>query len=385
MRALVLLCLLAPVASADTWKFMVSADTRSSGGDNGVNTTILGEIANRTVAEGAEFILVPGDLALSATTAAFNTWKSTMQPVYNAGIGVYAIRGNHDTNDLSAWNAAFYADMPHNGPAGEIGLTYSFTRHNALIVGMDEYVTSHRVNQAWLDQQFATNAQPLVFVFGHEPAFKVYHTDNLDNYSANRDAFWSSIRDAGGRSYFCGHDHLYDQAGIDDGDGNPYNNVRQMLIGNGGAPFYNGYSYNGANTTWTPTNVAHDENNYGYVLVEVNDNSVTMTYKHRTSAGVYEPYGTAFSYTAVEGDANHDGIVDLKDYATWFSQFNQTDGPTWLAADFNHDGVVDLNDYATWFNHFNMNSGASPVPEPSSLAVMAVACAVAAMKRRRRA
>ena len=102
-------------------------------------------------------------------------WQSTMAPLFDAGVGVYPVRGNHEADvpgSTTAWSAAFtgrYA-LPANGPTGETGLTYSFTAKNALFVGLDEYVNLHRVNQAWLDAQLAANTSPHVFVFGHERA-----------------------------------------------------------------------------------------------------------------------------------------------------------------------------------------------------------------------
>lgn len=297
--ALLAVGLVTAAASATGWKFVVAGDTRSDGLDNGVNVTILGEIANATVAQGAEFILVPGDLALSGGAAAFATWKSTMQPVYNAGIGVYPIRGNHDTGDLTAWNNAFGSGMPQNGPAGELGLTYSFTRHNALIVGLDEYISgnAHRVNQTWLDGQFAANTMPNVFVFGHEPAFKANHVDCLDDYPTNRDTLVNSILAEGGRSMFVGHDHFYDHARIGDADGGIDNDFHQFIVGDGGAPFYTTATYDGANGSFSVNPVAHDAGAYGYELVEVDGLNVTMTHMRRTSPGVFTA-DDVFSYTA---------------------------------------------------------------------------------------
>ena len=128
---------------AEAWKFIVSGDSRGS--DNGVNTTILAEIAQQTIAQNAEFILMPGDLVNGYTTetnlqSQLLTWRNTMQPVYAEGIGVYPVRGNHEKGGSygvpTAWNNVF-ADLtgsggldyrlPQNGPAGEENLTWSFT------------------------------------------------------------------------------------------------------------------------------------------------------------------------------------------------------------------------------------------------------------------
>jgi len=227
--------------AAAPWKFIVSGDSR--GGDNGINAPILAEIASQIVGHNPDFVLFPGDLVSGYTTPAILesqllNWRTTMQPVYAAGIGVYTIRGNHDAGSVTAWNNVFtgaYA-LPGNGPAGEQNFTYSVSHKNALVLGLDQYVTSHRVNQPWVDAQLATNSSPHVFAFGHDPAFEAQHGDCLDSYPANRDAFWQSLADAGARAYFAGHDHFYDHARVNDGNGDLDDDLHQYIVGTAGAP-----------------------------------------------------------------------------------------------------------------------------------------------------
>jgi autotransporter-associated beta strand protein len=302
------------VGVADTsWKFAVVGDTHIPSG------TITGEIAASMISDGVKLAVFPGDLvdAGSGTSSAtmlsqLNAWKSAVAPLYNAGIGVYAVRGNHEadaTGSISAWDSAFsgaYA-LPSNGPSGETNLTYSFTYNNALFVGMDEYVDGyHELNQAWLNQQLAANTHPHVFVFGHEAAFKGFHTDCLDDYASPRDTFWQSLTAAGARTYFCGHDHFFDAARIDDGDGNANNDVYQVITGTGGGSLFDSCSYNGVNDSYTPVGLYHDEAN-GYLLVDVSgrtdgDLDVTLTFKQRTynsTSGTYQYLPTyALTYTA---------------------------------------------------------------------------------------
>lgn len=345
----------------ESWRFVVVGDTRGADSTNyGVNVPIVAELATAIVNEGARFVLVPGDLVYSGgVNGAFAMWKTTMQPVYDAGIGVYPIRGNHDLETSGYWTSAFGADLPDNGPSGEVNYTYSFNHNNAFCVGLDEYVTTHRVNQTWLNQQLAANVKPHVFVFGHEPAFKVNHTDCLDDYPTNRNTFWNSIAAAGGRTYFCGHDHLYDHARIDDGDGNTADDVHQYLVGTGGAPFYTSGSYNGANSPFVPIYILRDLYYYGYALVEIDGANVTLTWKHRTAPNVYTATSDVFSYSVytVAADLDKDGDVDLDDFTLFRGCFN---GPNRLPAaagcagsDFDHDNDVDLEDFAIFRSCFN--------------------------------
>jgi hypothetical protein len=281
--------------AADTttvWRFVVTGDGRGSSGANQINTNVMSEIAQATVSEGADALLFVGDLVYSGNLAAFQQWTNVMAPVYQAGIGVYPVRGNHDLG--SGWTNTFAQYLPANGPSGEVFYTYAATNRSALFVALDQYITPSRINQAWLDALLASNRLPHIFAFGHMPAFKVTHADCLDDYPNERDAFWNALSNAGARVYFCGHDHFYDHARLDDGDGNPNNDLHQMIVGTAGAPLYAAGPYDGANSIWTPVGQFH-EAQYGYVLGEVDGPNVTLTWKHRTAPGVYEASET-FAY-----------------------------------------------------------------------------------------
>ena len=304
---------LSNAAPATAWRFALVGDTHVPA------STVLGEMATAMVVDGVKLALFAGDIAQSGASASASTfaaqlvaWKALVGPLYAAGIGVYPIRGNHENDarqSVDTWNAAFSGryQLPANGPTGETNLSYSFTYKNALFVGLDEYVNTHRVNQPWLDQQFAANqTRPHVFVFGHEPAFKVFHEDNLDNFVAERDTFWKSLARSGARTYLSGHDHFFDAARMDDGDGNPNNDIYQVVVGTGGGDLFDRHNYGGANSSYTPAQLAHSMAN-GYLLVELSgatdtDLKVTLTFKQRTvgASGVvsYVP-SYSFGYTAV--------------------------------------------------------------------------------------
>jgi len=74
---------------------------------------------------------------------------------------------------------------------------------------------------------------------------------------------------------------------VDDGDGDPENDIHQYIVGTAGAPLYGDGPYDGANGSWQPQRVLH-ENQHGYVVVEIDEMSVTLTWKHRVAPGVYE-------------------------------------------------------------------------------------------------
>jgi len=305
------------------WTYAVYCDTR---GDNdtanltksGVNEAVVNSVAKDMVKEGVELVIFPGDAVNGwwATTtpyaSQFATWRKAMAPVYESGIKVYPVRGNHevggtdfypypwppgssptptilpDASLMTAYRDAFSDPwIPINGPAGEVGLTYSFVYKNAFFVGLDQNVNPFRVNQTWLDTQLLQKTQQHTFVYGHTPAFRVGHTDSLAYYPEDRDLFWNSLGNAGVRMYFSGHDHLYNRAHINDQAGHT---IYQVLTGAGGAPF----------NTWTPPYAEgdkvvgdyHQEGKNGYVLVTVDGPHVTMRWKSLSSANGQDVWTT---------------------------------------------------------------------------------------------
>lgn len=291
------------------WKFAVISDTQGNNDADSqkpfINEKILTAIADDIVHEHPDFVLVSGDLVNgwlhnggTDYAAQFAAWKDVMEPVYNAGIEVYPIRGNHEDGPerlalsplpanleppagsqaslKDAFRKAFNQSyIPLNGPEGEKGLTYSFSHKNALIIGLDEYtVSQHKVNQAWLDSQIALKKEVHLFVYGHEPAFGVSHKDNLSFFPEDRDKFWNAIGKGNGRVYFCGHDHIYNRAAISDSAGNL---IRQIVAGTGGGSLrtWSGKYHEPMRATGE---YARDYLN-GYLLVIVDGSNATIEWK----------------------------------------------------------------------------------------------------------
>jgi hypothetical protein len=289
---------------ADTthWRFTVASDSHVTNSES--SGVMLGKIAQSILKDNVDLTLWGGDIVDASVwtndgfASQLRAWRNVLAPIYDAGIGVYPVRGNHGSFFTPGWQSVF-SDLPDNGPEDEKYATYSFSHNGAFFVGLDQWGSHpYRVNQTWLDAQFAANTSPLVFVFGHTPAYSVYHGDCLDDYPAQRDAFIDSIAAEGGRTYFCGHDHSYNHAEIDS-DGNPDNDIHQIVVGSAGTKIYPWYgTYNGNNSGDTVSRI-YSESNQGYVLVDVNGLDVTMTWK------AYDPLTDSFvardqwGYTAV--------------------------------------------------------------------------------------
>ncbi len=288
-----LLLLPACAALADTsFRFAAFGDTRGNDPTtNTVNDVVLAEIRDQLLTENIDLVLVDGDLTYMGTQPELEHWASLfMDPLLQAGIRVYPTRGNHD-GFLSAWNTVFSGNraLPANGPNAASEVTYSVAHKTALFVALDRLQSTLAVNQAWLDPVFAANTLPHVFVMNHYPAYAVVHTDCLAENPTLRDAFWDSMGAAGCRVYFCGHDHLYNRARVQDSAGNW---ICQYLVGSGGAPLY----------IWTGTYAdpsvqgIFSVGDYGYCVVDVQGAQVTLAFKQR-SPSLSTPYVTVDTYT----------------------------------------------------------------------------------------
>jgi hypothetical protein len=317
-------------AEEASWKFVVLCDTRSNpcdadGGVHGVNAAVLGRIAVAVAAEKPDVVLVPGDLILGNGYTCkppqpapdppenqFRLWRQVLKPVYDTGARVLPLRGNHEMDRdaimsdwsscrkrqpveqtiLNAYRAVFNDSyIPANGPGTQKGLTYSLSHKNALFVGLDETTDQFQVDQKWFDKVLAKDKRTHLFVFGHYPAYAVKHKDCLACYGRARNRFWDAIGNAGGRLYFCGHDHFYDRAAIPDAKGHL---LQQVLVGNGGAPFSSdpdGYPDPKVRRE------EHIENAYGYVVVSVKGREVSARLKVLDPSGVWRN-ADAFCYLA---------------------------------------------------------------------------------------
>jgi len=87
----------------------------------------------------------------------------------------------------------------------------------------------------------------------------------------------------------------------------------------------------------------------------------------------------------IDGDSDIDGDVDYADYVTARDRFGQAGPAVWFGGDFDLDGDTDAADYVLLKRNFGRTVGGAAlgggpsVPEPSSLALLALAaCAIAA-------
>jgi len=297
----ILMLLVGSVASshATPWRFIVFADTQAPDWTNQLNNVIMAELSQAITNEQPAFVLFGGDMVNSPLPGTTEAWIESMQPVYQAGIPVFPAVGNHDADAVFEIKRLLGPGLPDNGPEGEIDQTYAVTHEDSLVLVLNVFTHTNllRVNQKWVDAVLATNTQTHVFAISHAPAFNVFHIDCLGSYPQERNNFWFSLKKANCRMYFSGHDHFYDHARIEDGDGDPDNDIHQFILGTGGAAFYNDSVYDGDNGPYNLQRVLHEQQ-YGYLRVEVDGLRVTATWCRRTAPGVFTASSEVFSYSA---------------------------------------------------------------------------------------
>ena len=89
-----------------------------------------------------------------------------------------------------------------------------------------------------------------------------------------------------------------------------------------------------------------------------------------------ENYALAWSVTGpLPGDADLDGDVDIFDLSALGNSY-LLHGRTWANGDFNGDGIVNVLDLSFLANNYGVAAaGGEPVPEPTALALLAIAAA----------
>lgn len=288
---------------------------------DGINKKITQEIARAVLDERAQMMLWTGDLANvnekkpETLRNELIAWRSIMQPLYDHGVVVLPVRGNHEVTyytehgpldgepiqeSAQIWNEVFSGEyaLPGNGPANEKNMSFYCTRGPVLVVGLDQFFQNHphSVDQAWLDQTLKENWRPFIFVFGHEPAFTAgHHRDNLGVNRRSPNVMWESLIKAGARVYLCGHDHFYDHMKIVRTRADSGPEMHQLTAGTAGAPFYDN-DVQEDYPEWKLSHVAHKKT-YGYILITVKRKKATIAFKERLSPGEYRSFDS-FSYVA---------------------------------------------------------------------------------------
>ncbi len=250
------------------------------------------------------------------------------------------------------------------GPTNCEETTYSFDYENTHFVVLNQYYdgssdigTDGDVLDSlyfWLANDLAANTMPLVFVFGHEPAYpqpdayngRERHVgDSLDKYQARRDRFWALLREYGVVAYICGHTHNYSA-------------VRHRGVWQLDAGHARGAGDTGAPSTFFLIDVAGDSLSDVTVTVyrDIHDgvydyddlvHTLDASYYSHAVDGLmdYNPKEELLDSLASDPDHGGDGQMDYL-YLSW------DDSALYLA--FEHN---DFNDAGDLFVYFDSDTG----------------------------
>jgi len=328
------------VASNATWSFGVMADTQWTGvpddgqNPNSVSVAVTDRLNNEFIAKGVKFVIQVGDLTDNGAALSLDTRARQAQALYNAGIGFFPMRGNHEASAVaaaefqrifpqtldgnhnnspadvlalttaddanlgaSAWAKTRSTLLPcgtgFSSPAANLsGLSYTFTYNNANFVVIDSFTPTDGTTanvpgqQSWIDTTLgAKPAANHAFVLTHKGLITPNHVDILfgsdpSQNAAAQNAFLSSLQANGVRYYINGHDHIHQRSQIASPDG--LSKVTEITCASDSSKFYipanpsNDAKYNGTALRETP--LAQDRNTIGYYIYTVDGSKVTVDY-----------------------------------------------------------------------------------------------------------
>jgi hypothetical protein len=316
------------------WKFGVMADTQwtvaadpAGENPNGVAVSIIRQLNEEFIRHGVKFVLQVGDLTENGNDADIATRAAAAQTLYDAGIGFFPMRGNHETyaspaNDYGI--DAFRLNFPQahcGGPRVGVrncdspvlngaypddleGMSYSFDYgqgdSSARFVVIDDWATPHKRadaagypygysiadQQAWIDARLnrATRRTEHAFVFSHQNLIGENHQDSLFSGYTNanpdvQNAFFSSLQANGVRYYICGHDHIHQRSIVASPDGQSA--VQELIAASNSSKFYTPKAL--TDEKWygqksRETSVSQERYSVGYYIVTVDGPRVTIDY-----------------------------------------------------------------------------------------------------------
>ncbi|NTW59201.1 MAG: metallophosphoesterase [Nitrospirae bacterium] len=312
-------------ASAEAWKFGVMSDTQWKANVDGENPEtvavgIINQMNTRFINHNVKFVIQVGDLVDKETNSpnglpsnrTMDTRASAAQALYDAGIGFYPLRGNHEGSLAAALEfQTLYSQTTGSGPhvfgASTFsspsttlnGLSYSFDYNNARFVILDQFTRTDGTNYlnssnnniidqlGWIDMQLSTRpGKTHGFVFSHKNLIGQNHTDILfgSNPASNpaaQNAFIGSLAANGVRYHLGGHDHMHNRSIVMSPDGSAA--VQDIIAASNSYKFYipqipsNDAKYNVPAFGFTrETPIAQELFTVGYYIFTVDGPRVTV-------------------------------------------------------------------------------------------------------------
>lgn len=315
---------LATALSEDAWCFGIMADTQwQTGGNSGGEpascaVTVIDALNQQFIQHQCGFVIQCGDLVdVEAVNGVrtLPTREAHCHALYDAGIGFFPLRGNHEGSEIAAnelpvlfpqtSGEGLYVFRAANftSPMEKLqGLSYSFDWENVRCVLIDQFTrkdntsynnstNNNTVDQVdWVDQMLASRGNDRhAFVFSHKNLIGQNHKDvlfggNLTSNATERDAFIRSLDTNGVRYHFSGHDHMHHRSVITDAS-HQYT-VDQVICSSNSFKFYTPVA--GDDGRETPS--AQELYTIGYYIVTVDGPRVTVDF-YSSSKGIN--YGPA--------------------------------------------------------------------------------------------
>jgi len=299
------------------WSFGVMSDTQwtpyaaDAANSNAVAVSIINQINPQFINAGVKFVVQVGDLTENGNPADVDVRAAAAQSLYDAGIGFFPLRGNHESGQLGGIQVT--NDFPQtqgqgsnvhdainfrNASSALAGLSYAFDNFNARFVLLDQftrldgsYSTSTLQNNAMVDQvpwigNTLSNreANTHAFVFSHKNLIGENHTDalfgaNIASNAAAQNQFIGALAGTGVRYTLSGHDHVFQRSMIASPD--TLSSVEEIICGSDSSKFYTPGATNlsaWAGQKYRETPLVQDLYRITYYLATVDGPRFTMDY-----------------------------------------------------------------------------------------------------------
>jgi len=338
-------------AEAAPWKFGLISDTQwetdlDAENPHTVAVGIVNQVNKEMVRQGVKFVVAVGDLAdmsgssPDSAVPCEDTRATYAQELYNAGIGFFPLRGNHDdskwaateflrvfpqTRDgvqnrtpdnafvwtdsadikpaLRASTSTFSIGTGFSSPSELSGLSYAFQYGNASFLLIDQFTNPDSASipvdtqEVWIDSILSHRASGThAFLFGHKGLIMGNHKDGLFGSDvtadpAGVDAFIKSMKANNARFLFNGHDHMHEYSLVTTTD-SVSANVHELTLASDSYKFYTpGKPYNdSADVTAYHVHrqipVSQRLYDVGYYIVTVDGANATVDYYSVPSGSV---------------------------------------------------------------------------------------------------
>jgi hypothetical protein len=291
---------------------------------------IINQLNGEFISHGVRFVVQVGDLDDKETNYSglpqsprlgVSTRAAAAQPLYDAGVGFWPLRGNHEGSATAALEvqsffpqtrtvttggtegtftrtggSTFSLGTNFTSPSVNLnGLSYSFDYNNARFVLLDQFTPTDgkasdgstyslgnnaiSSQQPWISSVLGGKpADSHAFVFSHKQLFGGNHADTLFNSAASnaaqQNAFVASLDAAGVGYLFSGHDHMHNVSVVTSPDGD--SQVRQIINASDSYKFY------------TPVALAnHGTDTVGYNAGQISKNRELEVSQELWSIGYY--------------------------------------------------------------------------------------------------